>query len=71
MSDRCGLGIKGSALALLLGATTYSSGACVLSNTGIITPSPAGVSTPQISVVPGIVALAMQIAAETPEKMKP
>jgi hypothetical protein len=61
---------EGFCLALLPGATTYSSAAYLLSNIGLILLSPAVVYTAQILIVPGIVAFARKIASENREKMK-
>jgi hypothetical protein len=60
----------GFALALRLGATTYSSAVCLLLNIGRIVFSPALVCTSQILTVPGIVAFARKIAAENRENVK-
>jgi hypothetical protein len=61
----------GFALALLLGAKTYSSAAYLLLNIGLIPFSLAAVYKAQLLVIPGIIAFTKKIAAENREKMKP
>jgi hypothetical protein len=57
--------------ALLLGAMTYLSAACLLLNIGLIPFSPAAVYKTQLLIIPGIIAFARKIMAENREKMKP
>jgi hypothetical protein len=64
------LGAKGFTFALLLGATTYSSAACLLLNIGLILFSRTVVYHAQILIVLGIAALARKIAAQNSQKMK-
>jgi hypothetical protein len=61
--------VKGFALVLLLGATAYSFAACLVLNLGLFPFSQAAVCAAQILIVPGIIASAREIAAETREKM--
>jgi hypothetical protein len=68
-TDACGLEANGFALALLLGATTYSSTAYLLLNVGLIPFSPAAVYPAQIPIVLTIIIFARKITAENREKM--
>jgi hypothetical protein len=68
--DIRGLGVKSFALALIFGARTYSTGACLRLNLGLILFSLVVVYTAQIIIVPGIAAFARKIAAENREKTK-
>jgi hypothetical protein len=68
--DTPGLEAKGFALALLLGAATYSSAAHLLLNIELIPFSPAPVYAAQGLIVRGTVAFTRKIAAGNRRKMK-
>jgi hypothetical protein len=63
--------VKDFSFVLLLGATTYSSAACLFLNIRLIPFSPVVVYIAQISIVPGIVAFARKSTTANRENMKP